>query len=222
MGLRILLIRSNLKNVFWLIRRRRTSLCVGSSFQLLGILEYACQRSRQRTGRLSLVPAFLSRRVLAGDFNQNPIFNMASGFKWVVATGILGLSMILSGCAPGVIKPSQGVYQEAPRETDVPGENIEKQGLSPRALAALQLTDQGRVFLKNNQPDDAIGILERALNLNPNNGRNYYYLAEAWLMKWDIDQAEEFNRLAEIYLKDDSEWLNRVMMQRKRIKEHSQ
>jgi tetratricopeptide (TPR) repeat protein len=143
-------------------------------------------------------------------------------FKWVVATGILGLSMILSGCASGVIKPSQGVYREEPREADEFGGNVEQQGLSPRARAALQLTEQGRIFLKNNQPDAAIGILERALNLNPDNGRNYYYLAEAWLMKWNISQAEEFNRLAEIYLKDDSEWLNRVMMQRKRIKEHGQ
>jgi tetratricopeptide (TPR) repeat protein len=78
------------------------------------------------------------------------------------------------------------------------------------------------MFLEKNQPDNAIGILERALNLNPNNGRNYYYLAEAWLMKWNIGQATEFNRLAEIYLKDDSEWLNRVILQRKRIKEQGQ
>ncbi|MFO7555119.1 MAG: tetratricopeptide repeat protein [Desulfobacterales bacterium] len=78
------------------------------------------------------------------------------------------------------------------------------------------------MFLEKNQPDDAIGILERALNLNPGNGRNYYYLAEAWLMKGNIEQAMEFNRLAEVYLKDDSEWLDRVIGQRKRIKAHEQ
>jgi tetratricopeptide (TPR) repeat protein len=130
--------------------------------------------------------------------------------------------MVLSGCAPAVITPPPKVYGETSREANEFEENTEKPGLSPRALAALQLTEQGRIFLENNQPDDAIGILERALNLNPNNGRNYYYLAEAWLMKWNIGQATEFNRLAEIYLKDDHEWLNRVLLQRERIKEYGQ
>jgi predicted Zn-dependent protease len=143
-------------------------------------------------------------------------------FKMVIVTFIFGFIMVFSGCAPAVMKPSPEVYRETPREAGEFEENVEKSGLSPRALAALQLTEQGRMFLENNQPDDAIGILERALNLNPNNGRNYYYLAEAWLMKWNIGQATEFNRLAEIYLKNDSEWLNRVILQRKRIKEHNQ
>lgn len=138
--------------------------------------------------------------------------------KIVIVTSIFGL--VFSGCTPAVMQPSPtDVYRETPREADEFEKNAEKSGLSPRALAALQLTEQGRMFLENNQPDDAIGILERALNLNPDNGRNYYYLAEAWLMKWNIGQATEFNRLAEIYLKDDSEWLYRVKLQRERIKE---
>lgn len=143
--------------------------------------------------------------------------------KMVIVTCIFGFSVVLSGCAPTVMKSSpegyRGTSQEKAGEF---GENTEKPGLSPRALAALQLTEQGRMFLEKNQPDNAIGILERALNLNPNNGRNYYYLAEAWLMKWNIGQATEFNRLAEIYLKDDGEWLNRVILQRERIKEQGQ
>lgn len=144
-------------------------------------------------------------------------------FKIVIVTCIFGFGMVLSGCTPVVMKPSPpDVYRETPREADEFEKNAEKPGLSPRALAALQLTEQGRMFLENNQPDDAIGILERALNLNPDNGRNYYYLAEAWLMKWNIGQAAEFNRLAEIYLKDDSEWLSRVILQRERIKERDQ
>ncbi len=143
-------------------------------------------------------------------------------FKLVIVTFIFGFLMVLSGCAPSVMKPSPEIYRETPRDAGEFEENAEKPGLSPRALAALQLTEQGRMFLENNQPDDAIGILERALNLNPNNGRNYYYLAEAWLMKWNVGQAAEFNRLAEIYLKDDSEWRYRVRLQRERIKEQDQ
>jgi len=41
-------------------------------------------------------------------------------------------------------------------------------------------------------------------------------------MKWNVGQAAEFNRLAEIYLKDDSEWRYRVRLQRERIKEQDQ
>jgi predicted Zn-dependent protease len=142
--------------------------------------------------------------------------------KMVIVTCFFGFSMVLSGCASSVMKPSPEIYRGTPQRADELKENTEKTDISPRVLAALQLTEQGRMFLENNQPDDAIGILERALNLNPDNGRNYYYLAEAWLVKGNIGQATEFNRLAEIYLKDDGEWLSRVILQRERIKEHGQ
>jgi tetratricopeptide (TPR) repeat protein len=90
---------------------------------------------------------------------------------------------------------------------------------NPRAVASLQLTDQGRRLLEVRQPDKAIRILEQAVSLNPLNGQNYYYLSEAWLMKGAADQAKEFNQLAEIHLKDDSEWKMRVAQQAERIAE---
>jgi tetratricopeptide (TPR) repeat protein len=139
-------------------------------------------------------------------------------FKILIATFIFGFIMIFSGCAPAVVRSTPGVSLQTHQETEG-GENAEKSGLSPRALAALQLTEQGRIFLENRQPDEAIGILERALNLNPDNGRNYYYIAEAWLMKGNIGQAAQFNRLAKIYFKDDNEWLRKVLLQRERITE---
>jgi tetratricopeptide (TPR) repeat protein len=88
---------------------------------------------------------------------------------------------------------------------------------SPRAIASLQLTDQGRLFLESGKPDHAIRMYEQALNLDPANGQNYYYLSEAWLMKGNIAQAAEFNRLAAMYLDGDPEWMGRVMQQRGRI-----
>ena len=68
--------------------------------------------------------------------------------------------------------------------------------------------------------DDAISMLERAVSLNPTNGINYFYLSEAWLLKGDTVQAEEFNRLAAIYLRDDIEWMARVMEQGENIRWH--
>jgi tetratricopeptide (TPR) repeat protein len=137
---------------------------------------------------------------------------------------IMGLGWVFSGCAPAVLTPVSASHPaeqpadrpDEPGQTETMETTPEKQ--SPRALAALQLTDQGRMFLEQGRPDDAIGIFERALNLNPNSGMNYYYLSEAWLMKGNIAQAAEFNRLAEIYFKDDNLWLDRLMEQRERIK----
>ena len=71
--------------------------------------------------------------------------------------------------------------------------------------------------MESGNPDDAISMLERAVSLNPGNGVNYYYLSEAWLMKGDTVQAEEFNRLAFIYLREDSEWMAQVTEQKERI-----
>lgn len=92
---------------------------------------------------------------------------------------------------------------------------------SPRALASLQLTEQGRILLESGYPDNAISIFERAININPTNGQNYYYLSEAWLLKGDTFQAKEFNRLAEIHLEGDREWMQRVHQQRDKIEERS-
>jgi tetratricopeptide (TPR) repeat protein len=129
---------------------------------------------------------------------------------------LLGLGWVFAGCAPAVLTPLPAEQPDEPRQIEKT-ETIQEKP-SPRALAALQLTDQGRMFLDRGRPDDAIGILEQALNLNPASGMNYYYLSEAWLMKGNITQAAEFNRLGEIYFRDDSQWLDRLMEQRERIK----
>ena len=85
-------------------------------------------------------------------------------------------------------------------------------------MASLRLTEQARVLLESGKVDEAITTLERAMNVNPSNGQNYYYLAEAWLKKGNPSQAREFNRLAAIYLKDEPGWMNRVKDQQERIR----
>lgn len=79
------------------------------------------------------------------------------------------------------------------------------------------MTEQARLLIREKKPEDALRILERAVSLHPTNGRNYYYMAEAWLMKGNVSQAREFNRLAEMYLRDDPEWKGRVSAQGERI-----
>ena len=72
------------------------------------------------------------------------------------------------------------------------------------------------MHLESGKPDDAIRLFERAMSLNPANGQNYYYLAEAWLLKGNTTQADEFNRLANIYLKGDI-WMDKVSKQKQQI-----
>jgi tetratricopeptide (TPR) repeat protein len=135
----------------------------------------------------------------------------------ILRLSVLVLWIVMSGCA-AFMSPSA----EQPPEA-VPAPSIEKPVLpemqgDPREIASLQLTDQGRMLLEQGKPDEAITVLERALNLYPTNGRNYYYLSEAWLLKNNAIQAKEWNRLAEMYLSDDKDWMKKVLDQKARIR----
>jgi tetratricopeptide (TPR) repeat protein len=134
------------------------------------------------------------------------------GIRFIQIISLALSAVILAACPKPMLK-------EAPSgvEQSNIGEAAGKE--SPRVVASLQLTDQGRRLVEDHQPDKAIRILEQGVSLNPLNGQNYYYLAEAWLMKGAIDQAKEFNHLAEIHLKDDREWMLRVGQQTDRIAE---
>jgi predicted Zn-dependent protease len=120
-----------------------------------------------------------------------------------------------SGCPTRPLPPAPSPTPSPTPEEEEPAENVEQR--SPRILASLELTQQGRLLLESGRPDDAISTLERAVSINPTNGQNYYYLSEAWILKGNMVQAKEFNRLAGMYLEGDPEWLVRVFEQRKYI-----
>jgi tetratricopeptide (TPR) repeat protein len=128
------------------------------------------------------------------------------------------------GCAPRVVlrprpapeipAPSAetGDPLEIPREGQTPGAK------KPQELASIELIDQARGLIDADRPDDAIRILERAVNLHPQNGETYYYLAEAWLKKGNVPQAKEFHLLAGIYLGMDHKWSSKLKRQEIKIK----
>lgn len=155
----------------------------------------------------------------------------------LVALSVCVLALAATGCSKKMIpmpspvdrKPSPGelpVINETARNAGAqeqgrkPGQEKSGEPISPRALASLEITRQGQLLLQRGNPDNAISLFERAVSLNPGNGQNYYYLAEAWLLKGNIAQATEFNRLAGIYLGKDRDWMIRVQQQKKRIDEH--
>lgn len=141
---------------------------------------------------------------------------------------LMGL-MIFPACAtqpdvrpptrPAPASPDHTKSVPAPPAPAPPPKSVEPAPApSPRLAASRHLTEEARVLLENGQPDEAIRTLERAVNLSPTNGLNFYYLSEAWMIKKDFRQAEEFNRLAARYLKDDPSWAARVVRQAERIK----
>ncbi len=144
---------------------------------------------------------------------------MSSKTYRLVLVALVAMAMGLFGCLPRVLTPSSRPVQRPPAQKEQ-ARPAPKQP-SPRAIASLRLTDQGRVLLKRGQPDNAISALERAVSLHPTNGENYYYLAEAWLIKGNTAQAKEFNQLAGTYLKNETRWAARVQTQRKLIESRS-
>jgi len=124
----------------------------------------------------------------------------------------LGLALALAGCdkARPVQVPPPDVEQVEPEKPSEP---------DPRTLASLQLTEQGRRLLEAGKSNQAIRVLEQAVSLDPDNGQNYYYLAEAWLMKGVASEAKKFNELAEIHLIANKAWMKRVVRQANRIAE---
>ena len=131
-----------------------------------------------------------------------------------MSTLIVGL-LILSGCSlwqPTVPKNKAGEDIQS-----FPAVSPELTGIDARTKAAEEFRRMARRFLENRKPDDAIRELERAINLDPKEGRNYYYLSSAWMMKGNKNQATEFNKLAEIYLGETDEWNQKVEDQKQRI-----
>jgi hypothetical protein len=135
------------------------------------------------------------------------------------SVGILALGLLVVGLAACVkqrpVEETGAVHQKTAREEYPAPEK--PAGASPRALASLELTEQGRRQIEAEQADSAIRVLEQAISLDPSNGHNYYYLAEAWLMKGFSDEARQFNRLAESHLSGDKDWQKLVTRQAERI-----
>ena len=138
------------------------------------------------------------------------------------------VAFLLTGvvsCAPKLIAPSPEPVRVPVGDTSLPQKPLpEKEAAvaaapSPRMLASLELTQQGRLFIENKAPDNAIRMLERAVSLDPTNGANYYYLAEAWLLKMNKDQATAFNDLAGLHLGSDEKWHKRIEGQKTRIRQ---
>jgi tetratricopeptide (TPR) repeat protein len=166
------------------------------------------------------------------------LWNLENNLKQLIFLAVLALILVVAtGCGVKKIPPSM-----PPEKIPLPKEKVESgkpvrtppqpsQSMppapptdqpvqakpDPRMLAAANLVDQGKTYLDNGKPDQALDVLERALSVDPSNGRTYYYMAEAWIMKKNKKQAMEFNRLAAMYLTEDRQWSVSAADQQRRI-----
>jgi len=152
------------------------------------------------------------------------LWTNSSRFKRWLA---LGLLLGCAGCASTPTAslppsrppaPAPAPASEAPVASLYPTESIRTP--PARAQASLRLTEQARELIAAGKADEAIRTLEKALNLDPQNSRSYYFLAEAWLLKGDKTRAAQFNRLAESHLRNDRAWASKVSAQKQRIKKN--
>lgn len=165
----------------------------------------------------------INRRVAFPNFWKGSA-SVSLIFRYLLA-GLMVL-IFLGGCA--TVKPGLPTHPaRSPEVKPQPPKPVVKKRMpanptptsqnSSRTLVLLSLVDQGRAYLKQDRPDAAIRVLERAVNINPQRGESYYYLAQAWLMKENFSQALEYNRLASNYLGTDSQWARLVQDQRRTI-----
>jgi len=133
------------------------------------------------------------------------------------------LALTLSACGAVAQAPGRVHREPVPQKVLIPAEPSPSpepsapERLGPRAVAGLHLTEHGSALLQRGKIDEAISVLSRAVSLNPTNGKNYYYLSEAWFSRGNISQANEFHRLAEMYLQGETGWVGRVAAQREKI-----
>ena len=141
---------------------------------------------------------------------------MTSKIRVLMLAGVLILSF---GCStiPSESIPPQEQLPEHRSTVPEPKETDHIKEPPPQTRASLRLTEQARLLIESKKPDEAIRTLEKALNIDPQNGQNYYFLAEAWMMKGNKKQAFEFNRMAEIYLARDDSWMMKILDQKERI-----
>ncbi len=155
-----------------------------------------------------------------------------SNFKWFLIILLAAIELVTIGCImtsprpapppssptplplPGSpSKPETAVIPEAPKEPE------ERPG--PRAMASLQMTEQGRELLERKKVDDAIRVLERAVSLNPGYGQNLLIPCRGVSPKRNTSVRPKNLTLWQGHYLEGNNWMLKVEEQKKRIKKSS-
>lgn len=152
--------------------------------------------------------------------------------RFAVFFFVAGL-LFTAGCSPK--RPPVKRFKQKPpvqkierEKTSVPGvkkEVIRKESASsvyattPKSRASSKMVETGRGHLAAGNFSDAERVFQDAVNVDPNNGIAYYYLAKT---KFELGQFVPANGLldkAEALLAGSEEWTEAVEVLREMIKE---
>jgi hypothetical protein len=81
----------------------------------------------------------------------------------------------------------------------------------PTRKTSMRIADRARRQLHQQQPDEAIRTLGRALSIDPGDPYVYFYLGRAYLMKHNYQQALIFWQRAAISFSNNPRWLSEVL-----------
>ena len=104
---------------------------------------------------------------------------------------VLFIVLFSFGCAVKAQLPAERASTAAPKRSEL---------FEPSNTAGSELISNAREMIAENNVEDAIVLLERALRLDPQNGHTWLVLAEAELSRMGFLRAEQFARKAILFL----------------------
>ena len=121
------------------------------------------------------------------------------------------LCVVLSGaCAKKKHRPKAKV-KPAPHGVLRPTPGAPTEDLTPQREASERIAEIGQQELANGETDKAIHTLQEAINIDPQNGTAYYWLAKAHSLQQDYAQSLGLLEKAESLADDQSELHQKIL-----------
>ena len=133
---------------------------------------------------------------------------------WLIACSLYGCTPVHVNRYPPYPKQTRPQVPDSPPQRSHADRSTK---ITSQETASLELVHQAQRHLQARDPHSAIRTLEKALQLNPVGGQNYFYLAEAWIQLNRPHQANEYHRLATIYLPPHGSWQEKLLIQKEKI-----
>ncbi|HXN06796.1 MAG TPA: tetratricopeptide repeat protein [Nitrospiria bacterium] len=133
---------------------------------------------------------------------------LLTGLAWTLASAMI---LLAGGCLPGYQQPDTSTLfppSVPPPPSAEGGQGVE----TPRRVASLRLTEQGRGELERGDVRKAMERFEKAIGLDPRNPTAYYFFAEARTRQGDYRQSLVLLDRAEQLLAGQNDWLMKVYL----------
>jgi tetratricopeptide (TPR) repeat protein len=117
------------------------------------------------------------------------------------------LLLFVAGCVPAqrAVPPEELPLKPLPGEGQ--SASLEHEG---QQAASLQLTQEGRDYLRSGRLEEAMSKFQKAISLSSSNPYAYYYLGEARYRRQEYHQSLPLLDKAELFFLRDPVWLSRV------------